>query len=77
MNDNLKKIKAIMPPLEPHMVGDGFREIAHHDSAGNSGIIGQGDVQWMTAGSGVLHKEYHEAEFSKSGGLLHMEYWSI
>ena len=128
MNDNLKKIKAIIPPSEPHMVGDGFRvhnffpssrligsigmspfflldynskwyvppsdkqrgvgvhphrgfetvtiaysgKIAHHDSAGNSGIISQGDVQWMTAGSGVLHKEYHEAEFSKSGGLLQM-----
>ena len=34
--------------------------IAHHDSAGNSGIIGEGDVQWMTAASGLLHKEYHE-----------------
>ena len=35
-------------------------KVAHHDSAGNSGIIGEGDVQWMTAGSGLLHKEYHE-----------------
>jgi redox-sensitive bicupin YhaK (pirin superfamily) len=34
-------------------------KIAHHDSAGNHGIIGEGDVQWMTAGSGLLHKEYH------------------
>ncbi len=34
--------------------------IAHHDSAGNSGVIGEGDVQWMTAASGLLHKEYHE-----------------
>ncbi|HEX7844631.1 MAG TPA: pirin family protein, partial [Chitinophagaceae bacterium] len=42
--------------------------IAHHDSAGNSGIIGEGDVQWMTAGSGLLHKEYHEETFSKTGG---------
>ncbi len=46
--------------------------IAHHDSYGNSGIIGEGDVQWMTAGSGVLHKEYHEKEFSKNGGLFQM-----
>jgi redox-sensitive bicupin YhaK (pirin superfamily) len=44
--------------------------VAHHDSAGNSGVIREGDVQWMTAGSGVLHKEYHEKEFSKSGGLF-------
>jgi len=47
-------------------------KIAHHDSAGNSGIIGEGDVQWMTAGSGLLHKEYHEQEFSKTGGLFQM-----
>ena len=47
-------------------------KIAHHDSAGNSGVIGEGDVQWMTAGSGVLHKEYHEKEFSKKGGLFQM-----
>jgi len=46
--------------------------IAHHDSAGNSGIIGEGDVQWMTAASGLLHKEYHEKEFSKKGGLFQM-----
>jgi quercetin 2,3-dioxygenase len=46
--------------------------VAHHDSAGNSGVIGEGDVQWMTAGSGVLHKEYHEKEFSRKGGLLQM-----
>lgn len=47
-------------------------KIAHHDSAGNSGIIGEGDVQWMTAGSGILHKEYHEENFSKSGGTFQM-----
>jgi len=46
--------------------------IAHHDSAGNSGIIGEGDVQWMTAGGAVLHKECHEKEFSKKGGLFQM-----
>jgi quercetin 2,3-dioxygenase len=47
-------------------------KVAHHDSAGNSGIIGEGDVQWMTAASGVLHKEYHEKEFSKAGGMFQM-----
>jgi len=47
-------------------------KVAHHDSAGNSGVIGEGDVQWMTAGAGVLHKEYHEEEFSRKGGLLQM-----
>ncbi len=44
--------------------------VAHHDSAGNSGVIREGDVQWMTAGSGVLHKEYHEKEFSQDGGVF-------
>lgn len=47
-------------------------KVAHHDSAGHSGVIGEGDVQWMTAGSGVLHKEYHEQEFSRTGGPFHM-----
>jgi redox-sensitive bicupin YhaK (pirin superfamily) len=47
-------------------------KVAHHDSSGNSGVISQGDVQWMTAASGVLHKEYHEKEFSKKGGLFQM-----
>ncbi len=47
-------------------------KVAHHDSAGNSGVIGEGDVQWMTAGSGVLHKEYHEKEFSMKGGIFQM-----
>lgn len=46
--------------------------VAHHDSAGNSGVIGEGDVQWMTAASGVLHKEYHEENFSKDGGYFQM-----
>ncbi|MEO8066354.1 MAG: pirin family protein [Flavobacteriales bacterium] len=51
----------------------GFKgRVAHHDSAGHSGVIGEGDVQWMTAGSGVLHKEYHEKEFSRTGGPFHM-----
>ena len=47
-------------------------KVAHHDSTGNSGVIGEGDVQWMTAGGGILHKEYHEKEFSKKGGLFQM-----
>ncbi|HUX58152.1 MAG TPA: pirin family protein [Bacteroidales bacterium] len=47
-------------------------KVAHHDSAGNSGVIGEGDVQWMTAGEGILHKEYHEKEFSKMGGVFQM-----
>lgn len=46
--------------------------VAHHDSAGNSGVIYPGDVQWMTAGSGILHKEYHEQEFARNGGLFEM-----
>lgn len=46
--------------------------VAHHDSAGNSGVIREGDVQWMTAGTGVLHKEYHEKEFSMKGGVFQM-----
>jgi len=46
--------------------------VAHYDSAGNSGIIHPGDVQWMTAGAGILHKEFHENEFSKKGGPFEM-----
>lgn len=46
--------------------------IAHHDSFGNSGVVGEGDVQWMTASSGLLHKEYHEKEFARIGGDFHM-----
>lgn len=45
--------------------------VAHHDNAGNGGIIGPGDVQWMTAGAGILHREYHEKSFAKAGGILH------
>jgi redox-sensitive bicupin YhaK (pirin superfamily) len=46
--------------------------VAHHDSTGNSGVIRPGDVQWMTAGAGILHKEYHEENFSKAGGPFEM-----
>ena len=47
-------------------------EVAHRDSAGNSGIIGPGDVQWMTAASGVLHDEFHSPAFTRHGGTLEM-----
>lgn len=46
--------------------------VAHHDSTGSSGTIHAGDVQWMTAGNGILHKEYHEEAFSKKGGPFEM-----
>jgi redox-sensitive bicupin YhaK (pirin superfamily) len=46
--------------------------VAHRDSAGNAGIIGPGDVQWMTAAAGILHEEYHEQEFTRRGGRMHM-----
>jgi len=46
--------------------------VAHYDSTGNSGVINSGDVQWMTAASGILHKEYHEKEFAKKGGAFEM-----
>lgn len=123
-----KTIEVVIPPREPHFVGDGFRvhnfipsayrldmqrmspfimldynskfyfpptdtprgvgvhphrgfetvtiaykgKVAHHDSGGGGGVIGEGDVQWMTAASGVLHKEYHEENFSKQGGDFQM-----
>lgn len=123
-----KTIEVVIPPREPHFVGDGFRvhnfipsayrldmqrmspfimldynskfyfpptdtprgvgvhphrgfetvtiaykgKVAHHDSSGGGGVIGEGDVQWMTAASGVLHKEYHEESFSKQGGDFQM-----
>jgi len=46
--------------------------LEHRDSAGNRGVIGPGDVQWMTAGAGVLHEERHERTFSEKGGTLEM-----
>ncbi len=123
-----KNVEIVIPPREPHFVGDGFRvhnfipssyrmdmqrmdpiimldynskynftpteiprgvgvhphrgfetvtiayqgSVEHHDSSGGGGIIGQGDVQWMTAASGVLHKEFHESEWSKKGGIFQM-----
>jgi quercetin 2,3-dioxygenase len=47
-------------------------EVAHRDSSGGGGIIGEGDVQWMTAGSGLVHDEFHSPTFSQKGGEMHM-----
>lgn len=47
-------------------------EVEHRDSTGGGGVIKQGDVQWMTAGAGVTHQEFHSHEFSRSGGLFEM-----
>lgn len=47
-------------------------ELEHRDSAGNHGKIGSGDVQWMTAASGVVHEEWHEQAFARRGGVLEM-----
>ncbi len=74
----------ITPPTE-HRVGvgphphRGFEtvtlswesSIAHHDSMGNHGVVGPGDVQWMTAASGVLHSEYREQRLAREGGPMH------
>lgn len=46
--------------------------VAHYDSTGSRGVIHPGDVQWMTAGKGILHKEFHEEQFSRSGGPFEM-----
>jgi redox-sensitive bicupin YhaK (pirin superfamily) len=46
--------------------------VAHRDNAGHSGVIGPGDVQWMTAASGIFHEEYHEENFTREGGNMHM-----
>lgn len=47
-------------------------EVAHRDSAGGGGTIGPGEVQWMTAGDGIIHEEFHSAGFSKTGGPFRM-----
>lgn len=46
--------------------------VSHQDSTGAGGTIGEREVQWMTAGSGIIHEEYHSEEFSKKGGLMEM-----
>lgn len=72
------------PAVEPRGVGvhphRGFEtvtivyqgEVDHRDSAGNGGHIGPGDVQWMTAASGILHEEFHSQAFTRTGGTLEM-----
>jgi quercetin 2,3-dioxygenase len=45
-------------------------EVVHSDSAGSGGIIGPGDVQWMTAGAGIVHQEFHSPAFTKKGGVF-------
>jgi redox-sensitive bicupin YhaK (pirin superfamily) len=72
------------PSAKPRGVGEhphrGFETVTiayqgsveHRDSGGNSGTIGPGDVQWMTAASGVVHEEFHEREFAKKGGVFEM-----
>ncbi|MDP6011705.1 MAG: pirin family protein, partial [Candidatus Poseidoniaceae archaeon] len=68
--------EAIGAPSHPHR---GFEAVTyllkgkleHKDSAGNSGSLREGDVQWMTAGGGVIHSELPEPEFKRKGGLMH------
>jgi len=47
-------------------------EVEHRDSTGQGGVICPGDVQWMTAGSGILHQEFHSEHFARQGGELKM-----
>lgn len=47
-------------------------EIEHGDNKGNNDVIGPGDVQWMTAGRGIVHEEYHSKDFTRNGGTLEM-----
>lgn len=47
-------------------------EVEHRDSTGKGGVIGAGDVQWMTAGSGILHEEFHSTGYARSGGPFEM-----
>lgn len=75
---------AFTPTQQPRGVGQhphrGFEtvtivyegEVAHRDSSGGGGTIGKGDVQWMTAGAGIIHEEFHSPAFSASGGRLEM-----
>jgi len=52
-------------------------EVEHADSAGNRGVIGAGDIQWMTAGRGIIHEEFHSTNFAQSGGTFEMvQLWS-
>ena len=76
--------KQFAPSTQPRGVGQhphrGFEtvtvayqgEIEHHDSEGNKGVIGPGDVQWMTAASGIVHEEWLNPPFNEHGGVLEM-----
>jgi len=46
--------------------------VEHSDSTGIQDVIGQGDVQWMTAGRGIIHQEFHSKQFTKQGGTFEM-----
>jgi len=73
-----------LPTQKPRGVGEhphrGFEtvtivyqgEVEHRDSTGKGGVIGPGDVQWMTAASGILHEEFHSQAFTRKGGTLEM-----
>jgi redox-sensitive bicupin YhaK (pirin superfamily) len=73
---NLKPGQAKGAPDHPHR---GFETVSyvlegrleHKDSQGHAGLLNSGDVQWMTAGAGVVHSEMPEAEFTRRGGRLH------
>src|SRR5215470_11722025 len=74
------------PPSEDHRRGVGEHphrgfetvtmvysgEVEHRDSSGGGGIIRAGDVQWMTAASGIVHEEFHGQEFARRGGMFEM-----
>lgn len=47
-------------------------EVEHRDSSGGGGVIKEGDVQWMTAGGGILHQEFHSEDYAKRGGAFEM-----
>lgn len=47
-------------------------ELEHRDSTGSGGKIGPGDVQWMTAASGIIHEEFHSEDFARQGGFMEM-----
>ena len=47
-------------------------EVEHRDSTGNGGVIGKGDVQWMTAGDGIIHSEFHSPDYASKGGPFEM-----
>lgn len=76
--------KHFAPAAQPRGVGEhphrGFEtvtvvyegELEHRDSAGNSGKIQTGDVQWMTAASGIVHEEFHSRDFTRTGGTMEM-----